>query len=793
MKHHQATMKDTKIWFMGLLSILLTIIPVNPKAAVTSEHPRLFFNGNQISTLQTRAASTHQEIWHPIKEYVDSQLKTAPPSSAPPDGNVTTYRNAGNQLLPLAFACVITAEADHCQLAKTYLLTYATWEQWDQKNRRDLGLAHMLLGNALAYDWLYNQLTPAERQTVRINLANWAQKMYEASLGPKNNEWNNWWHKSYIQNHYSTNNSALGMAGLALLGEDERAQTWIDQAGKQMSRIQSLLNGIEDGSWHEGIPYQNYALTLSLPFLVNLKKIQGTDRFPHNYLRNYPYWRLYNHLPNSTQFVLSYGNFKETNTNPKRPQNILRFTANEYDDGYAEWIAQQLIAADSRHTNVYSTPWYVFEFLYYDPGITAQSPTDLATTRVFPDLAAVIWRTGWGDDDLVFGLKSGAYGGRFAFDTFTNEVYPWESPCADIACKFNFRHGHDDTNSFYIHRAGQWLAPENVGVGLNDSALHNTLLIDGTGQYRPSDDEQKEPEAFIGSDGFLEATANTPHFDYVAADATRRFKNIPGIEDVTRHVLFVRPDYFVMLDNVAADAAHQYTWVSHFGRSVSVEGNWVRGEANNKQILGVGIASPLSFQISAGNDGKPYVHIQPPSPAADMRFINVLYPTDQAAWDVKPALSLLEDNGEAAAASVQWKNGRRDLILLTYAKIIATRTLGAFQFDAQVAVVARDSQGKPDKLFVYGGTFVKDQAQDTVLVTNLDRDEPFEAIYFDQTVAVGGNIVTEVTLYAPQAQRLLVNGRLGSFSRSGDHITFDGSDPGTLQPPTNLKIKQDTP
>lgn len=64
---------------------------------------------------------------------------------------------------------------------------------------------------------------------------------------------------------------------------------------------------------------------------------------------------------------------------------------------------------------------------------------------------------------------------------------------------------------------------------------------------------------------------------YVAADATQRYKNIAGLEDITRHVVSIRSDYFIMLDNLAADAAHQYDWVCHFGESVSVEGNWVRG------------------------------------------------------------------------------------------------------------------------------------------------------------------------------------------------------------------------
>jgi hypothetical protein len=65
-----------------------------------------------------------------------------------------------------------------------------------------------------------------------------------------------------------------------------------------------------------------------------------------------------------------------------------------------------------------------------------------------------------------------------------------------------------------------------------------------------------------------------------------------------------------------------------------------------------------------------------------------------------------------------------------------------------------------------------DQATGKVLATNLDENAPFEATYFDQTVAVYGNIRTEVTLYAPQAEHLTLNGTPWPFTRSGEYITF---------------------
>lgn len=179
----------------------------------------------------------------------------------------------------------------------------------------------------------------------------------------------------------------------------------------------------------------------------------------------------------------------------------------------------------------------------------------------------------------------------------------------------------------------------------------------------------KDPEIFRDSDGSLEDTANTPSFDYVAADATQRYKDIPGLEDITRYVVFVRPGYFVMLDNLAADATHQYEWVSHFGESVSIERQWVRGDAGGGQILGVGTASPQSYARTTGDDGKPYIRIRTASAVDDVRFVHILYPTDDTSWDTRPTTEILEDTGAAIAVRVNMNvsSGRTDDILLTYA------------------------------------------------------------------------------------------------------------------------------
>lgn len=748
-------------------------LPLNIEATHNA-HPRLFFTASEIPSLRAKASSTHNEIWRPIRDYADSQRATPPPAVAPPGGDLDAYRVAGNKMIPFAFACVITDVKYLCDLAKTYLLAYADWQQWGENNWRDLGQAHMMLGNALAYDWLYPKLSSSERQKVRNSLAGWAQKMYEASAAQSDrDDWQNWWRQSYMQNHFWTNNSALGIVGLALLGEDSRAQMWIDQAEQQMTRVQYLLNGIQDGSWHESIAYQNYALTMSLPFMINLRNIQGVDILPHTYLGNYPLWRLYNLIPGTTEFILAYGNFEWFWSFDYGPQGLLRFVAGEHSNPYAEWTAQQLIAAQGRHDNVFSTPWYVFEFLYYEPAIVPITPSDLPQARTFTDIDAVVWRTGWGDDDLIFGLKAGVYGGRFSFDTFSQQLFPWD--CAGIGCQMNIGHDHSDANTFYIYKAGRWLAPESIGNNKYDTSLHNTILIDGLGQHRPTGDTWRDPDAFDGIDSFLESYADTPGFDYVVANATQRYKNIAGVSEVTRHVLFVRPDYFIMLDNLVADSTHQYEWVSHFGEGVSLEGNWVRGNAGDGQILGVAMAASQPFTTTTGNDGQPYVRIRPQSPVASMRFVNLLFPTDDASWSAKPNVSILADTGEALAVRVQMNDGsgRTDDILLAYGQSVSASTIGPYDFDGQVAIVTRRADGSLEKIFVYGGTFLSDQVMSEILVTNLVRNQPFEAVYSDQSVAVYTSLRTEVTLFAPQAAQLTIFDLPWPFTRTGDYISFD--------------------
>ncbi|NLF79479.1 MAG: hypothetical protein GX573_27620 [Chloroflexi bacterium] len=780
-------------------------------------------------------------------DYVKTLVGTAPPVAPPPGAIEQVFVSYGDQLIPLAFVCVISTAPVYCDLAKQYLLTLLAWPQWGENGARGLGHSHLLLGSALAFDWLYPLLNPAQRQAAGRGLATWAGRMYEASVSGYNAEWGNFWVKSYLQNFYWLTHASLGIAGLALLDErlpedcvispsqnvnrrehpgtqyaivgtlgagettvvvdaaqgadgylwwhlaDESwvrsdvvnespgcstldiklgAEIWVEHAAQKLAIARDVLNAIGDSSWHESMHYENYLLVMSLPFILNLRDLRGIDLLPHAYLQNYPYWRIYNAIPDTTQHILAYGDFEWAWSNARRPQNVLRFIAAEYGDGHAAWMAQELNRVDGRLPEIWSAPWYVLEFLYYDPAVPSQPPDDLPPSRVFPDLEGVIWRTGWGADALIFGLKTSAPGGRFAFDSFIQGRYPWEPPCLISGCSLLTGHDHEDSNGFYLYGNGRWLAPEVVGVDVHNTSFHNTLLIDGEGQYRPPDNHYgRYPSDFEGRDGFLEATASGRTFHYVAADATRRYV-AADLEDFTRYVVWVRNRYLVMLDNLAAGAPHSYEWVIHLRTGASLDGDWIRGDAGDGRILGVNIASPRPYVVTTGNDGLPYARVQPASPLADAHLIHVLMPMDSAGWGVRPDVSVIDTGGPAALVSVMHRDGSnlRDDVVITTGTPGAVVSVGPYATDGRVAVISLAPNGDPAALFVYGGTYLSDGPR--TLVSGLVGNEPFEVHYDQALVTVTGQSNSEILLFAPQATHLIVNEIDWAFSREGDHIRF---------------------
>ena len=218
------------------------------------EHPRLLLTAQDLPRLRRQAQTTHREIWGPIRAFADRYLNRQP--KRPPPGDLDEVRYAGDILPVLAFAYLISDDPRYLATAKRHLLDLAEWPTWgdpELSGLSDLRSSHLQMGAAIAYDWLYRDLSPAERARVAAKLGESALNCYLASSYPGLEPGlGNWWQKTLCQNHHWHLNSSLGVAALALEGEDPRAGLWLGQAVEQMARVKAVWRGSGTGPGTRG-------------------------------------------------------------------------------------------------------------------------------------------------------------------------------------------------------------------------------------------------------------------------------------------------------------------------------------------------------------------------------------------------------------------------------------------------------------------------------------------------------------------------------------------------------------
>jgi hypothetical protein len=752
-----------------------------------SVHPKMFFTPADIPTIRQNANTTHAEICREVIKKANGLLTADIPEYP---GVASGYSKYAENPVYLAFAYSVTGDTQYLNRSKEYLLAYSSWPSWGDDSavtERDYPMAYMTIGVALSYDWLYESLTETERNTIREALGVHLQELYEASSGPHTPEWYNWWRKSYMQNHFTQCVAAIGIGSLVLEGEDSRTDAWLSHAIEQSMRTKAIYDGIGDGSWHEGIYYQHSGQLLwVLPFYHTLEQIKGVNLYSDTYFKNYLYWTLYNYRPKSNLAVLPFGSYVPGwgGWTAAGAFTFPRSIDARYETGYGVWLTEHLAPYTVR--NDWHAMAYVFEFFYVDSSLKSVSPDALPLSRTFDDAQAVIWRTGWDDNALIFGLKTGPYGGRFAYENFHNQSYPFE----ERDCEFNVGHNHQCAGTFYLYKGGVDLAsemPDRHGNTISET-VHNVVMIDGRGQYKANYDARTFPDTV----GTLELSYGTKGYDYLVTDLTNCYREInddnvgtPGnwkVNEYKRHVLFARPGYFLMLDNLDSDTKHRYDWVCHFSENPKaatvVEGDWIRSTVSDSEntVLGIKVLSPEGFTYELGESEhpysgdppktKPYIRVHPKSNVDDTQFVTVLYPTSLSSWNEKPEISLVENTGEAVLVRVI-QNGDHDH-LIRYGSN-ENVSAGEYRLTGQNLSITKDASGNLQSVFLGQGKHAADTNGQRILVESAEV-VTVEVNYGDKSIELYGDDPTGLQIYAPGIQEVLWNNVSVPFTRQGDYI-----------------------
>ena len=420
-----------------MLSLVATLI--------AATHPSLFFGPSDVPALRQAAQTTHAEIANHITTILNQHLNDVPSTTEYDD-----FRFLGNQVAVWAFGYQMTGNIQYASKALSEIQTYLGWSDWSNGERAgsgpDLAEAHMMMGVAIAYDWIYETLSAADRTAIATRLG--VEGALVAAYEP-----GSWYVDEYLQNHNWIDTAGLGLVGLVLQGEDSRAPGWVSIAQSNLALLQRYIGAIPDGVWHEGLPYEGYGISMSLPFWQALRHA-GSDYTDMGLLRGYGKFFTYASIPDSPrQLILPFGDF--TNWPVEAAMQILRFTAGRFQDGVSEAMAQRYLTTG--RGNFLPELWYnVFEFLSYDPTV---QPVDIHSHPLdgaFPDMGIAALHSKWDAGDFTLGFKAGVYGGSV---NFARVQATGSYLSGGTGGWIEWGHDHNDDMTFWLFGQGQWLAP----------------------------------------------------------------------------------------------------------------------------------------------------------------------------------------------------------------------------------------------------------------------------------------------------------------------------------------------
>jgi hypothetical protein len=321
-------------------------------------------------------------------------------------------------------------------------------------------------------------------------------------------------------------------------------------------------------------------------------------------------------------------------------------------------------------------------------------------------------------------------------------------------------------------------------------------MVDGQGPYWPP-----RHGSYPDLDARLEVVDATKGFSFLVSDATEKYREFgdeseqyaPGafiLDEFRRYVLFVRPDYLVMVDRVCAAAPHRYDWICHFSEdvagSVTVAGEWVKGAANADDVLGVRVVQPAAFAYELGETAhvngpdpkitKPYVRIRPQQDAADTVFTTVLYPTFESEWNNRPDVTLLQGaNDQGTGVRVDKGDGVVRDHLFKYDVAATEVTVDQYRLQGLAASLAKKGDALL-QVFVSRGKALYDKNGDHLLVQLPGDNKTLEAVYEGGALALYGQDLSGTIIYAPGVDpgQVTVNGNpCAATSPQPDYLELD--------------------
>ena len=504
---------------------------------IPETHPRLFFRPEEVSHLKELAEGRLATHWANVRAEADKLLERPPDTSEPPKypegmqrkgaewkriwwGNRQRAVAVANAAATLAFVYRLSGEEPYGAAARDLLLALCTWDPRGSTNYRynDEAAMPLLYYPARTYTWVYDTLTPEERERVQAMMTVRGGDCFN-HLRASRHLWRPYSSHSNRAWHW------LGEVAIAFQGEIPEAAEWLDYAMTVFYTCYPVW-GVNDGGWHEGAAYWTSYISRFMYWVMVSQAAFDIDPFDKPFFRETGYYGLYLMPPGART-----GGFGDQ-APPMTSDGIARLMASlaaGARNPHWQWYA------DTHHVD--TTHGYVGFLSSARAGdLEAKPPADLPSSKVFPGAGIAVLNTNLldGKENIQVHFKSSPLGRQ--------------------------SHGYNANNAFLLTMHGQRVLLRSGRRDVYGSPHHtkwmwhtrsdNAILVNGKGQIPHSPKATGEITAFHTSE----------HLDIVAGEAGASYTDL---DRWTRRILFFKPYAILIHDILEAPEPSTFQWLLH--------------------------------------------------------------------------------------------------------------------------------------------------------------------------------------------------------------------------------------
>jgi hypothetical protein len=509
---------------------------------IPKTRPRINYSPEQVEAIRQDSEGRFAHVTENVVEDAEKILVMHEPlfeepapwneSEDPRMAYVNAWRNMRpytQRMVTSALAYLYTGDERFANEAKRRLMHFMEWDidgtSTCVAGNDELGM-DIAANSPPVFDWIYPVLSEEERRKcTEVLAARMHQISYDAHRA-RNMETRPFdSHKYRMIRHV--------IEGSIVLAHDvPEVSDWLNYTLKLIWGYYPAW-GISDGGYHEGVPYWRSYMSGIVRFVAELNRL-GIPFRNKPFFQNTGYFGIYAAHPSRP--ARSFGDSHETPVSRAEGELMYKF-ASLYNNPYFLWYAN--------HFGVH----YIAgreAFLFPEPSTRAKAPVDLPQSHAFNDVGVVAMHSDMSTpaNNVTLIFQSNPFG-AISHNYACQNAFVIEAYGEPLAISTGTRQTHGVPH----HREWIW-----------HTKAHNSILVDNEGQ------ETRKRNA----SGKIIHYEDEGEYVYTTGDATAAYGG--RLEKFHRHVLFIRPDYFIIIDDLKTSGSlSTFQWLLHSPTEIRVD------------------------------------------------------------------------------------------------------------------------------------------------------------------------------------------------------------------------------